>query len=56
MMASPARQRLMKLLIIRELVREQPMPPRRLPLGRCACQEPTVKWCGRHGQPIKEAR
>jgi hypothetical protein len=25
----------------------------RLPLGRCACHEPTVKWCTRHGQPLK---
>jgi hypothetical protein len=24
-----------------------------LPVGRCACHEPTVKWCGRHGQPLK---
>ena len=22
-------------------------------LGRCACHEPTVKWCTRHGEPIK---
>jgi hypothetical protein len=26
---------------------------RRLPGGRCACHEPTVKWCGRHGEPRK---
>jgi hypothetical protein len=25
----------------------------RLPLGRCACHEPTIKWCTRHGQPMK---
>jgi hypothetical protein len=25
----------------------------RLPLGRCACHEPTVKWCTRHGLPLK---
>jgi len=25
----------------------------RLPPGRCACHEPTVKWCGRHGEPRK---
>jgi hypothetical protein len=25
----------------------------RLPLGRCACQELTVKWCTRHGRPLK---
>ena len=25
----------------------------RLPLGRCACHEPTVKWCPRHGAPRK---
>lgn len=24
-----------------------------LPPGRCACHEPTVKWCGRHGKPLK---
>jgi hypothetical protein len=28
-------------------------PSRRLPLGRCACHEPTVRWCGRHGEPLK---
>ena len=28
----------------------------RLPPGRCACHEPTVKWCGRHGEPLKHAR
>ena len=22
-------------------------------LGRCACHEPTVKWCTRHGAPLK---
>lgn len=25
----------------------------KLPQGRCACHEPTVKWCGRHGAPLK---
>ena len=25
----------------------------RLPLGRCVCHEPTVKWCGRHGLPLR---
>lgn len=25
----------------------------RLPPGRCACREPTVKWCTRHGRPLK---
>lgn len=25
----------------------------RLPLGRCACLEPSVKWCTRHGRPLK---
>jgi hypothetical protein len=25
----------------------------KLPPGRCACHEPTVKWCGRHGEPLK---
>ena len=20
---------------------------------RCSCQEPTVKWCPKHGQPVK---
>jgi hypothetical protein len=28
------------------------VPGQRLPAGRCACHEPTVKWCGRHGQPL----
>ena len=31
-------------------------PARRLPLGRCACHEPTVRWCGRHGEPMKPRR
>jgi hypothetical protein len=25
----------------------------RLPISRCACLEPTVKWCPRHGAPRK---
>jgi len=28
----------------------------RLPLGRCACHEVTVKWCTRHGRPFKAPR
>jgi hypothetical protein len=28
----------------------------RLPLGRCACHEPSVRWCTRHGKPLKAAR
>jgi hypothetical protein len=28
----------------------------RLPLGRCACHEPSVRWCTRHGLPLKAAR
>ena len=28
----------------------------RLPLGRCACHEPSVRWCTRHGRPLKAAR
>jgi len=24
---------------------------KRLPLGRCACHEPSVKWCTVHGEP-----
>jgi len=27
----------------------------RLPLGRCSCHEPTVKWCTRHGKPLRKA-
>jgi hypothetical protein len=27
----------------------------RLPPGRCACGESTVKWCTRHGRPLKNA-
>ena len=23
--------------------------------GRCACHEASVKWCGRHGAPLKLA-
>ena len=51
-MSDPTRtfDRLLKLLI----GSVRPAPGRRLPLGRCACHEPTVKWCGRHGQPIKQ--
>jgi hypothetical protein len=25
----------------------------RLPAGRCACHEPSVRWCTRHGRPLK---
>jgi hypothetical protein len=25
----------------------------KLPPGRCACHEATVKWCARHGEPQK---
>jgi hypothetical protein len=25
----------------------------KLPPGRCACHEATVKWCARHGEPLK---
>ena len=38
--------------IARRLNSEKPNAPR-LPLGRCACHEPTVKWCTRHGEPLK---
>ena len=31
----------------------RPKPGFRLPPARCACHEPTVKWCGRHGEPRK---
>jgi hypothetical protein len=44
-------ERLMNLLAMRDFVAEHSAPARRLPLGRCACHEPTVKWCGRHGKP-----
>ena len=27
----------------------------RLPAGRCACHEPSVRWCTRHGRPLKAA-
>jgi hypothetical protein len=27
----------------------------RLPAGRCACHEPSVRWCTRHGRPLKIA-
>jgi hypothetical protein len=30
-----------------------PTPKNRLPLGRCACGEPTVRWCTRHGRPLR---
>jgi hypothetical protein len=28
----------------------------KLPVGRCACHEPSVRWCTRHGKPLKAAR
>jgi hypothetical protein len=31
-------------------------PQSRLAGGRCACHEITVRWCTRHGQPLKNAR
>jgi hypothetical protein len=31
-------------------------PKHRLPIGRCACHEPSVRWCTRHGRPLKAAR
>jgi hypothetical protein len=34
----------------RGLARNQSTEPH-LPPGRCACHEPTVKWCTRHGEP-----
>jgi hypothetical protein len=55
MNASQAYRRLINLLLTRDFVREHTAPRRRLPHGRCACQEPTVKWCGRHGEPLKRA-
>ncbi len=27
-------------------------PANKLPPGRCACHEATVKWCTRHGEPL----
>jgi len=46
---SDAFDRLMNVLE-RRLARKQKPEPR-LPAGRCACHEPTVKWCTRHGEP-----
>jgi len=40
-------------LLMMLLMRGRPSPGFRLPPGRCACHEPTVKWCGRHGEPRK---
>ena len=37
-------------LLARGLARNE-KSERRLPAGRCACHEPTVKWCTRHGEP-----
>ena len=37
-------------LLKRSVGRGQKLEPR-LPPGRCACHEPTVKWCTRHGEP-----
>ena len=36
--------------LTRSLSRSQKPEPR-LPPGPCACHEPTVKWCTRHGEP-----
>lgn len=47
-----AYHRLMDLLTL-DFVREHTAPRNVLPLGRCACHEPTVRWCTRHGRPIK---
>lgn len=49
-----ADHRLMDLLTL-DFVREHTAPRNVLPLGRCACHEPTVRWCTRHGRPIKPA-
>jgi hypothetical protein len=27
----------------------------RLPAGRCSCHEASVRWCTRHGRPMKAA-
>ena len=27
----------------------------KLPPGRCACGEASVRWCTRHGRPLKAA-
>ncbi|HYX64429.1 MAG TPA: hypothetical protein VE935_09440 [Burkholderiales bacterium] len=40
-------------LLTLDFVREHTAPRNVLPLGRCACHEPTVRWCTRHGRPIK---
>lgn len=55
MIASQAYKSLMSLLVF-GYPRTPAGPRRRLPLGRCACHEPTVRWCGRHGQPLKRVR
>jgi len=52
MSATQAYKSLMSLLVV-GFPRAVGAPRRRLPLGRCACHEPTVRWCGRHGQPLK---
>jgi len=44
-------EKFINLLAMRDFVPEPTTQARRLPLGRCACHEPTVKWCGRHGKP-----
>ena len=50
MNASQACKRLIDLLM-RDFVRQHRAPGYRL--AGCACHEPTVKWCGRHGEPLK---
>jgi len=52
MSATQAYKSLMSLLVV-GFPRAVGAPRRRLPIGRCACQEATVRWCGRHGQPLK---
>ena len=52
MNATQAYKSLMSLLVV-GFPRAVGAPRRRLPPGRCSCHEPTVRWCGRHGEPLQ---
>ncbi len=40
------------LALLAKLMDSSAASGRRLPAGRCACHESTVKWCTRHGEPM----
>jgi hypothetical protein len=42
-----------KATYLRRLLLAHSAQQNRLPAGRCACHEPSVRWCTRHGRPLK---